>query len=78
LCFVRLVVDKWTRRAQYSGMAYQSHLDDPHHWRCRANEVRALANQVGSLPAKDQLLRVAEEYDYLAKKADERAKGGWS
>jgi len=59
-------------------MANQSHLEDPHHWRSRANEMRALASQVGFLPAKDQLLRVAEEYDLLARRADERAKGGWS
>ena len=40
----------------------------------RANEVRALADQVSYLPAKDELLRMAEEYEHLARRASEQAK----
>jgi hypothetical protein len=75
---VACVLSGWLSTNGLGARSIQEWPNDPHHWRCRANEVRALANQVGYLPAKDQLLRVAEEYDYLAKKADERAKGGWS
>jgi|EndMetStandDraft_3_1072993.scaffolds.fasta_scaffold557144_2 hypothetical protein len=53
-------------------MANQSR--DAERWRERAKEVRAMADHVTYLPAKNELLRVAREYDQLAEKA-ERASG---
>jgi hypothetical protein len=55
-------------------MADQSYLDDPEHWRDRAAQVRALADQVGNHEAKEAILRIAAEYEFLATRAHERAK----
>jgi hypothetical protein len=51
-----------------------SHLDDAEYWRKRAKEVRALAEHVGALGAKNDILRMAEDYDRLAERAQERAR----
>src|SRR2546430_2587415 len=53
-------------------MADQSHLDDSEHWRARAKEVRALADQGSYLPATDQVLRVAPEDEHLAERPEPR------
>jgi phage-related baseplate assembly protein len=55
-------------------MTVQSHLDDPEHWRDRAEQVRALADQVTGQKAKIEILRIAAEYALLAKRAEERIK----
>jgi hypothetical protein len=55
-------------------MAYQSHLDDPEYWRDRAEQVRALANQLGNQTARDAMLRIVADFELLAMRAQERAK----
>ena len=55
-------------------MAYQSHLDDPEYWRDRAEQVRALVDQVSNQKAKDEILRIVADYELLAIRAQERAK----
>jgi hypothetical protein len=57
-------------------MAYQSHLDDPEYWRDRAEQVRALADQVSNQKARDVILQIAAEYELLADRARERATRG--
>ena len=57
-------------------MAYQSHLDDPEYWRDRAAQVRALADGVSNQKARDVILQIAAEYELLADRAQEPAKGG--
>jgi hypothetical protein len=57
-------------------MAYQSHLDDPEYWRDRAEQVRALADQLSNQKARDSILAIAAEYELIADKAKERAKRG--
>ena len=57
-------------------MAYQSHLDDPEYWRDRAEQVHALADQVGDPKAKDALLEIAAEYELLADRAQGRRSSG--
>jgi len=47
-------------------------LDDPEHWRDRAAQVRALAEQVGNHKAKEAILQIAAEYEFLADRAQER------
>jgi hypothetical protein len=47
-------------------MAYQSHLDDPEYWRDRAEQVRALADQVSNQTARDAILRIVADYELLA------------
>jgi hypothetical protein len=59
---------------EYGMKANQSHLDDPEHWRERAKEVRSLADQVSYLPTKQEILRIAADYERLAERAEERAK----
>jgi hypothetical protein len=47
-------------------------LNDPDHWRKRANEARASAEQVADPEAKMTMLSIANDYDKLAKRAAER------
>ena len=47
-------------------------LNNPEHWRARAEETRTMAEGVGDLMANASLLRVAEEYDELARRADQQ------
>jgi hypothetical protein len=49
-------------------------VDDPKHWRDRADEIRALADDIVDPAAKDILLRIGEDYEKLAQRAEERAK----
>jgi hypothetical protein len=50
-----------------------SHLDDPAYWRERAREVRALADHVSANVDRNALLRIAEDYELLAERAEESA-----
>ena len=54
-------------------MNSQSHLDDADYWRKRAKEIRDLAEQVKALHARNEIVRIAEDYDRLAERAEERA-----
>ncbi len=47
---------------------------DASRWRKRAEEMRALAQDVRDPDIKAQMLRVAEDYDHLAERAAERAR----
>jgi len=47
-------------------VAYQSHLDDPEYWRDRAEQVRALVDQVSNQKARDAILRIVADYELLA------------
>jgi hypothetical protein len=49
-----------------------AHLNDPGHWRARAIEARAVAEQITDPVAKQMMLNVAAEYEQLAKRAEER------
>jgi hypothetical protein len=45
----------------------------PHHWRQRAQELRNIAARGANDPdARNRLLQIADEYDLLARRADER------
>ena len=57
-------------------MAYQSHLDDPEHWRDRAEQVRTLADGISNQRARDSILAIAAEYELIADRAQERARRG--
>lgn len=52
-----------------------SHINDPAHWRERAKQMRAMAEDVRETEAKEAMLRVAKEYDRLAERADIRSGG---
>jgi hypothetical protein len=49
-------------------------IDNPEHWQGRAEEVRALAEQMNDPEAKRTMLRIAESYDRLAVRAADRLK----
>src|SRR5260370_32746474 len=48
--------------------------DDPTHWLGRAKEVRALAERMGEGVSKQMMRRIAEDYERLARTAEQRAK----
>ena len=52
-----------------------SFINDPEHWRQRAEQMRALAEDVQDDQAKKTMLRIAKDYDRLAVRAEQRAKG---
>ncbi|KRR06471.1 hypothetical protein CQ12_16725 [Bradyrhizobium jicamae] len=43
----------------------------PKHWRQRAEATRTKAESLDCLKSRDRLIRVAEEYDRLARRAEE-------
>ena len=49
------------------------HINDPKHWRARAEKARILANQMNDSEAKAAMLRIAEDYEHLARRAEHRA-----
>jgi hypothetical protein len=52
-----------------------SHINDPKHWRYRAEEARAMAESMTDPEAKRLMLNVAADYERLAKRAEDRAGG---
>ena len=52
-----------------------SHLNDPEHWRDRAKETRAMAQDTGDPVFKQKMLDVAANYEHLAKRAEDRRSG---
>jgi hypothetical protein len=52
-----------------------SHINDPKHWRYRAEEARAMAESMTNPEAKQLMLNVAADYERLTKRAEDRAGG---
>ena len=47
-------------------------VDDPGYWRFRAENSRQLAKEVEEAEAKSIVLNIAQEYEHLARLAEER------
>jgi len=52
--------------------ARASVVDDAAHWRGRAGEARAAADQLADPQSQQQMLEIAQRYEYLAQRAEER------
>jgi hypothetical protein len=52
-----------------------SSINDPGHWRQRAKEARAIADQMNDPQSKAAMQRIAKDYEHLAERAEQRAKG---
>jgi hypothetical protein len=50
-------------------------VNNPDHWRKRAEEMRALALETTYPGGKQLMLKLAWEYEMLAKRAEERSAG---
>ena len=52
-----------------------SFINDPEHWRQRAEEIRTLADDMKDEISKQMMLRIAQDYERLAARAQQRLKG---
>ncbi len=52
-----------------------SFIFDPKHWRERAEEARTQAEQIRDPVARAAMLRIAEDYELLAQRAEAREVG---
>jgi hypothetical protein len=51
-------------------------LNDPAHWRQRAQETRSIADQIDDPAAKKAMIEIAQQYEQIAAIAGKRAVTG--
>jgi hypothetical protein len=51
-------------------------MSNPQHWRDRAEEARSNAEQINDPEAKRMMLGIANSYERLAERAEERLRDG--
>jgi hypothetical protein len=49
--------------------------DDPNHWRQRSVQLRLMAQGVDDPKTKASMLKIADEYEKLAHRAEQRSRG---
>jgi len=52
-----------------------SFINDPKHWRDRAEQMRTLAEAIKDQISREMMLRIAQDYEKLAQRAAERSRG---
>jgi hypothetical protein len=52
-----------------------NHVNDSKHWRDRAAEMRVLADEMKDIAGKTMMLKLADDYDKLAERAQVRSSG---
>ena len=52
-----------------------NHVNDSKHWRDRAAEMRGLADEMKDIAGKTMMLKLADDYDKLAERAQVRSGG---
>ena len=62
----------------YVTMSQAHYINDPGHWRARAQETRVLAEDLKDEHARQTMLQLAKEYDYLVERAENRSRGSTS
>jgi hypothetical protein len=50
-----------------------SYINDPNHWRARAEKARRQAEHMADAQSKEAMLRIAKDYEKLAQKAASRS-----
>jgi len=62
------------RRSREGSFVPASLTNEPQHWRKRADEARSLADDMKDEISKLMTLQIADDYEHLAKRAEQRAK----
>jgi len=62
------------RRSRERNFVPASLINDPEHWRKRADEARSLADDMKDEISKQMTLQIADDYEHLAKRAEQGAK----
>jgi hypothetical protein len=68
-------IKKTLSQKEGGGMPSAHFVNNADHWRRRAEEMRDLAEDVKDLVARARMLRIADDYDKLARRAAQRAGG---
>ena len=50
----------------------------PKHWRKRAEEARAIAEELTDAKEREKMLKLGKDYDQLAERAEHRSSGRFS
>ena len=61
------------RRSREGNFVPACLINDPEHWRKRADEARSLAYDMKDEISKQMTLQIVDDYEHLAKRAEQRA-----